>query len=488
MSPFNIKPLVFVVAASFAAPVALSQTTATLNKVVEQTLLTNPEVQARYQDFRQAMEGQNVVRGGLLPQVNAQAFTGHEWRSYVPSGAKDWNSPGYNLELRQLLFDGFATLNNMKQAGFDKLARYYDLLATSDDTAYSAVQAYLDLQRFRTLETLARENYGMHTDTLKQIRERAESGVGRRVDMEQAGGRLALAQTNLQTATANLLDVQARYRRITGGAAPAALAPAPDISGRLPADPANFNESLRRNPSLLSKQATLQGAQAGVAAAKGAFSPRFEFVASNGRNRDLPSEGGRDVRSSRIQLEMTYNLFRGGSDAARVRQTTAQSYGARDVRDYTCRNIQQDLSVAWNNVARLREQMPFLRDHQIATAKVRDAYRQQFQIGQRSLLDLLDTENELFEARQALVNAEFDLQTAQYRWLALSHLLLPAVEVQPANDEMPDENGRLEVTDEVIKQCDSVVPDEKQLAPVTVSYQADNAPPVLIPQGPTSRQ
>ena len=93
--------------------------------------------------------------------------------------------------------------------------------------------------------------------------------------------------------------------------------------------------------------------------------------------------------------------------------------------------------MAWNNITSLNQRMPFLRDHEVATAKVRDAYRQQFQIGQRTLLDLLNTENELFESRRALTNAQYDLKLAQYRWLALSHALLPALSLQPARNEMP---------------------------------------------------
>ena len=147
---------------------------------------------------------------------------------------------------------------------------------------------------------------------------------------------------------------------------------------------------------------------------------------------------------------MNYNLYRGGADSARVRQTAAQSYAARDVRDYTCRNVQQELAVAWNNISSLQEKLPFLRDHELATSKVRDAYRQQFQIGQRTLLDLLNTENELFESRRALTNATYDLKLAQYRWLALSHKLLPALTLQPARNEMPEENGKLVVSDDVI--------------------------------------
>lgn len=489
MASFLLKSTTSVLALAFV-PAAFAQSAApgsgtagvTLNQVVEQTLLSNPEIQAKYHDFQASLEGQAVARGAFFPQINAQGYVGREYRNNVPGvGSQQWSRPGYSVELRQLIFDGFRTSNDVKQAGFDKLARFYDLLATSDNTAFSAVQAYIDLQRYRDMELLARQNYTLHEETLKQINERAESGVGRRVDLEQAGGRLALAQTNLMTETANLLDVQQRFQRVTGALPPESMQPTPDISGKLPVKPANFNESLRRNPSFLSKQAGLQAAQAGVASSKGAFSPKFEFVAATGRDQNDPTPQNRDIQNSSVQLVMSYNLYRGGSDSARVRQTSAQSYAARDIRDYTCRNVQQDLAVAWNNVASLNQKLPFLRDHEVATTKVREAYRQQFQIGQRSLLDLLDTENELFESRRALTNALYDLQIAQYRWLALSHALLPALTLQPARNEMPEENGKLEVSDDVIKLCNSTIPDSARLAPVRVQYNEGNLPPTFIP-------
>lgn len=453
-----------------------------LQQVVERTLLTNPEIQARYHDFQSALEGQTVARGAYFPQVNAQGYYGREFRRGVPDeGNQNWSRPGYNVELRQLIFDGFRTRNDVKQAGFDKLARFYDLLATSDSTAVEAVQAYIDLQRYRAMESLARQNYALHQSTLGQIDERTESGVGRRVDQEQAGGRLALAQTNLMTESANLLDVQQRFQRITGIVPPEVLLPAPDISSRLPDSPKDFNDSLRRNPSFLSKQASMQAAQAGVDASRGAFAPKFEFVATTGQDQNEPTAQYKDVKSSSVQVVMSYNLYRGGADSARVRQTAAQSYASRDLRDYTCRNVQQDLAVAWNNIRRVQAQLPFLRDHEIATSKVRDAYREQFQIGQRTLLDLLNTENELFESRRALVNAEYDLQIAQYRWLGLSHALLPALSLRPARDEMPEENGKLAISDDVIKLCNSLVPDSARLQPVKVKYNEGTLPPTLTP-------
>lgn len=297
---------------------------ASLYQVVEQTLLTNPEIQARYNDFRSSLEGQNVARGGFLPQVNAQGWVGHEWQSNLPGeGSASWNRPGYTLELRQLLFDGFKTNNDVKQAGFEKLSRYYDLLATSDELAFNATQSFLDVERYRDLELLARQNYSLHEETLKQIRERADSGVGRRVDMEQAGGRLALAQTNLMTESANLNDVTARFRRVTGLDVPATLAPPPRLDDKLPKNPKNFNDSLRSNPAFLSKQALLQAADAGVQSSKGAFSPKFEFVASTGTDTSQPGPDYKNTRSTNVQVVMSYNLYRGGSDSARVRQTSA---------------------------------------------------------------------------------------------------------------------------------------------------------------------
>lgn len=466
-------------AATTSAPVAWSQTS-NIQQSIERTVLSHPEIQARFHDFQSTLEGQNVTRGGLLPEITAQGWTGREWRgSTSDSDSADWSRNGYSLQLRQLLFDGFSTLNNVKQLGFEKLSGYYELLSTVDNLAAEAAFAYLDVQRYREMEQLARDNYGVHEGTLKQIRERQESGVGRGVDLEQANGRLALAQSNQMTETSNLNDVSMRYRRIVGEAPPATLLDAPDISTYLPDAPKDFLPALRSSPMILSKQALVQASEAGVSSAKGLHAPTLELRAATGKDRAQPGMPYRDAQSSNVQLVLSYNLFRGGSDQARVRQTKAQSYAARDVRDYTCRNLQQDLSVAWNNIIKLREQMPFLQEHELATSKVRTAYMQQFQIGQRSLLDLLDTENELFDSRRALVNAVYDLKKAEFRWLALSHRVLPAVSLSQPYDNAPDEIKELEFTEEHYQACMAPAPDTSNLKPIAMEYRDNMQPPVI---------
>lgn len=471
-------------AAAVAAmsPVITYAQVGSLDEVVERAILTHPEVRARFQDFQSTLEGQNVVRGGLLPEITAQGWTGREWRgstSHERSGS--WNRNGYSLQLRQLLFDGFSTINDVKQLGFEKLSGYFDLLSTVDSLAVQAVDAYLDVQRYREMEVLAQDNYRLHQHTLEQIRERSQSGVGRGVDLEQANGRLALAQTNLMTESGNLNDVNQRYRRIVGEQPPATLIEAPDVSSYLPSsDAQDFATSMRNNPAILSKQALVQASEAGVSSAKGRHMPTLEFRAATGKDKGEPNLPYRDAQSSNVQLVLSYNLFRGGSDQARVRQTMAQSYAARDVRDYTCRNLQQDLAVTWNTIVRLREQMPYLIEHEQATAKVRIAYMQQFQIGERSLLDVLDTENELFDSRRALTNAMYDLKKAEYRWLSLSHHLLPAVSLSQPYSESPAEISDLDFPEEALQACMAPVPDTRNLRPIAMKYRDEMLPPVIV--------
>lgn len=462
----------------------VAQPVATLQQSVEKAVLTNPEIRASFQNFQSGLEGQKVARGALLPEVNASGWVGKEWRGSAGlSESHDWKRHGYSVELRQLLFDGGATINTVQQYGLEKLADYYDLLATVDSVALEAAMAHIDVQRYREMEQLAAENLALHRSTLDNIRERQESGVGRGVDLEQALGREALAQSNYLVETGNLNDVLQRYRRIVGEPAPELLVDGPDLEAQLPLEPENFIPSLRQNPSLLSKQALTLAAQSGKKAALGDFSPRFELRTGTGKDRsERPTENYRSAQSSNVQVVMNYNLYRGGADSARYRQTAAQAYAAQDVRDYTCRNVQQELAIAWNNIQRLKEQLPFLQAHELSTSKVRVAYLQQFQIGQRSLLDLLDTENEFFDARRALVNAEYDLQQLQYRWLTYSHQLLQALELaQPYSEDVPDEAKRIGLHDELLALCQQPKPDAAQHMDVQMEYEEGLRPPTIQP-------
>jgi outer membrane protein, adhesin transport system len=416
---------------------------ATLKDVAQKAVLNNPEVQARWHAFKAATNEKDVARGGYFPRVDLVADTGREHLKLANAEERKFNRDGVALTLNQMLFDGFATSNEVKRLDEATRTRYFELLDASETAAQEAARAYLDVQRYRRLVAYAQENYAQHKLLFDQIQSKAIAGVGRRVDMEQAGGRLALAESNLITETSNLHDVTARYQRLLGELPPQQLASA-DLA-KLPLPKAR-NEAvavaMKQSPALQASIANLRAAQAEREAQRANFMPRLDLRArGDWRGNKDGVDGG--YRDQVVELVLNYNLFKGGSDQARLRQFAERMDQAKDLRDKSCRDVRQTLAIAYNDTQRLVEQLRFLDEHQLSTEKVRDAYRKQFDIGQRTLLDLLDTENELFQSRRAYVNGQADLEIAHARAHAamgdtLSSLGLKRLDAQVEDDPQAD--------------------------------------------------
>ena len=152
------------------------------------------------------------------------------------------------------------------------------------------------------------------------------------------------------------------------------------------------------------------------------------------------------------------NLFKGGSDQAQVRQYAERLAQSKDLRDKACRDIRQNLSIAFNDIHNLSRQLGFLDQHQLSIEKARVANREQFDIGQRTLLDLLDTENEYFQARRAYVNATYEHAIAHARTLTGMGKLLSALQVgrdgMPTAQELGQDRQEIDPAD----QCPAIAP------------------------------
>ncbi len=167
----------------------------------------------------------------------------------------------------------------------------------------------------------------------------------------------------------------------------------------------NFEDALRANPTILSKQALVQAAEAGEKVAKAAFAPTVDLRASTGRDREQPGALYRDVQSSRVQLMLDVSPVPWWCRLRTPAPDCCAKLCRRDVRDYACRNVQQELSIAWNNIQRFASSCLSCASMSCRPPKCAWLTSSDSSIGQRSLLDLLDTENELFDARRALLNA-----------------------------------------------------------------------------------
>jgi adhesin transport system outer membrane protein len=455
---------------------------ASLNEVTERALARSPEVRTRLHEFLSSTQDQQAARGAYLPTLDLETFYGRERLDDNIGPVTKFDHPGANLQLRQILFNGFATRNEVRRLGHTRAARYYDLLAATDDTALEVARAYLDVQRYRQLAQLAQDNWAVHKETYDQIEQRVKAGVGRRVDLEQAAGRLALAQTNWLTETSNLHDVGARFERVVGEQPPA-LSDTPNITGKLPQEADVLPVSVRNNPAFRSAVSQVQAARSQTEVRRANNAPTFELRGSQSVERNHTGIPGH-YSDSIAEVVMSYNLFRGGSDQARIKQAEEQYDAVMAQRDKSCRDLRQTAAIAWNDQRKLRDQMQYLEQHAFSTEKARDAYRQQFDIGQRSLLDVLDTENELFESRRALVNAQYDLKAAEFRVLAATHQLLPSLGLASSDDAPPAQGD--EAADDANLACDTTMPRYAVLdtAAAMAGRQATRPAPSLAPSPP----
>lgn len=424
-----------IISMCFFSVVTRAQTSAdgTIRSAVLRAIETNAEVQYRFHVFKAADHDISAARSGYLPSVDLAASFGEAQRDY--DGRSAYRTNQAEISLTQMLFDGFRTSAQVNHFGSARQVRYYELLNSVELTALDTVEVFENVARGRELVALARENYAKHRHVLQQIDERVTSGVGRRVDLEQVRGRLALAESNLLIEAANLHDASARYLRVVGDLPPAELTPANLSSTPLPDDVVSALElAYQGNPGFHAAIKNIVAAQATVKVERAGYYPRAELRARQGTTLnnngfDERFDGDRYGDEGVIELALTYNLYNGGANRAAIRRSLEEVNMARDQRDQACVDLRQSTQVAFNDSRRLTEQLMSLEQHRRASDKVRVAYSEQFNIGQRTLLDVLDAENEFFQASRAHVGALSELTIARARTLAAMGKLLPALNI-----------------------------------------------------------
>lgn len=423
----QLQSLVISLAAALSAwsvPAAAQQIDP-LRAAAEKAVATNPELTARFNAYRAAADAVGVARGGFYPRLdlNASVGTDRDRQDNRNPETDSVSRRSVGLSLTQLLWDGLGTSRDVERLTHERLARYFELLEVTEQTVLEAARAQIDVQRFRRMVQLAEDSYVQHRYAFAQIQSRVKAGVGRGVDLEQAAARLALAESNLATEQANLHDVTARYLRVVGEAPPAQLGAPALLRSGLPAGTAEaMNTALARSAAISASIEALRALRSAGDGARAAYHPRVEARVRTAAGRNLDGIDERS-RNSTAEIVLNWNLFNGGSDQARVRQQVNLAGQAADTRDRVCRDTRQTAAIAFNDTRKLTEQLVYLERNTLAIEKARDAYRQQFDIGQRSLLDLLNAENEVYTARRAYANAEFDLALAYARaQAALSQL------------------------------------------------------------------
>lgn len=398
---------------AFAATFLQAQT---LPEAMQKALEVHPEIQAGVNARAAADYQLRAAKGGYLPRVDVTAGYGREGTD-SPSTGNRWetlNRGESAIRLRQMVFDGFATSNEVGRQQATVNARAYSLMDTSERTALDVAQVYLDVLSRREMVRLAEENLRNHERILDQIKLRTSRGVGRLADLDQAEARLAQARNNLITEQTNLADANTNFLSVVGQMPDELSAPAPFIDLL----PATLDEAraqmVESSPVLRSAESDITAAEKQYDAAKSSFYPRFD--AELGRTADNNIDGTVGHNNEwQAMLRMNFNLYAGGSNKADLESKSYLANQALDIRNNALRQLNEELGLAWNAQENANAQLPIAQQYVDHSNRVRSAYQQQFSLGERTLLDLLDSENETFTAQRRLVEVKNIQLFTQYR-------------------------------------------------------------------------
>jgi adhesin transport system outer membrane protein len=406
-----------------------------LKEAVSAGLATNPEYHVVAASRRATDEELNQGKALFRPSLDFRGDTGVEYSDDpgTRGGADDdrseklWRKEA-GLTLTQMLFDGWESKFEVQRQKARVLSSADRVRETSELTGLAIVEAYLEVLRQRQLLIIARQNVADHISILEQIEDGVSGGRSTQADLEQARARLSQARATETDTRQALRNAEASYREETSNA-PGQLALPVVPYDQLAADvDQEVNQTLAYSPTLDIFSADVEVAYAEAQKTKSTMYPQFDLQLNARHGDDLGGVEGKD-RSASALMVVNWNLYRGGADVARAREFIHRHQQAKETRAQNARSIETDVRQTWASMIASGERARQFAAQADANTEVVRAYKDQFNLDRRTLLDVLDAQNELFVSRSNTVDAEFLEMLAVFRLIALKGRLLPGLGV-----------------------------------------------------------
>jgi adhesin transport system outer membrane protein len=406
----------------------------TLAQAIELALENNPQIGIVARNREAVAEELRQARGLYLPTVDVSAGIAQEQTStqFIRGNGQDDNeltATDASVSVVQRLFTGFEVDGRVARQKARIKSAANTVYENSEVLALDVIGAYLEVIRQRELLVLSRENVGFHVDTLDSLVKRLRGGVGSRADVTQTQARLALSRSTFVQTNNALADAEALYTRLVGqypGDLELPTSPASAL-------PSSIDELVRstteNNPTVKITEADVEVANADVSIAEAEFYPTVTLEGNAAYDDDADGVESYTRRES-IGLRVNWNLFNGGIDRATRQEMLFREEQSKSERYNAVIEAQEEARVSWYAYVASQQTLQELSTAVVYNQQTRDSYEQQFQVGQRTLLDVLDAENELFTSRGQLISADINQMVSAFRMLATSGRLLKTLDIQ----------------------------------------------------------
>ena len=476
-----------------------------LTDFVADSISAHPNVREQTHVFRQAMRDREIAKSGWQPSVDLEAtFSKNDTDSPITGPVPiDYSSDRLEFSITQNLFDGFDTQNRIKQTKARAQAALHQLYDIADNLALDATQAFLEAIKQKKLHALAEENLIAHESILAQIRERSNSGAGRRSELEQTEGRVARAHASLIAQQNNLQDAMTELHQILGRY----IQPATLVEPSMPEHPGLtldelIDRALYQHPAMRVANHNIDAALWEQKRTKSNYLPKVDLKVAKEIGTDLNGIPG-DTDDLNIMLNLKYNFYRGGADRAEERKKISAVHEQQQFAARVRRQIINTLRLSWTADQSLSRQLKYLKQHVTKSGETVASYREEFFIGQRDLINLLDAKNELNSAKNRYAEAYFEAIAARFRIHEGIGALFPVLRLETkvtddnlqisriyaqGEDTLPL-NPDFDIDNEVDAQdhCDNTLLSSKvnqygcfKSQPIKLGYKSKNSAPIAV--------
>ncbi len=411
---------------AIATTLTLSQpiSAQSLEQAIASTLASHPQLSGSYHEYMSLLSSYDSSRGAYLPSIDLNAGVGYEViDDSLLTERSELMTTEASIKLTQLLWDGSATLNNIDRNAAEANSMRYQLISDSENLALQVAKVYLDTLRAEQIFELSKKNLEIHQTIHEGIIKRTRSGVASTADLSQVESRLAKAKTNMLIAQNNLTDTYTQFTSLIGEAPQNLVLPQADMNKI----PQQLEDAVRvakeKHPIIQVANTDVEAAQFQYKQSKGVNLPTFTLEAGHSWEQNTTGTE-KEVHETSAVLRMRYNLYNGGGDQDNIKRNAYQLSKSKDFRDNVYRQVEEGLKLSWSALELTLQQKESLARHVDATSDTVTAYEKQYRIGKRTLLDLLNTENELFEARKEYLGAQYTELYAKYRVLNATGTLL----------------------------------------------------------------
>ncbi len=374
----------------------------------------NPEIKAQRQKQEATDEQVSQAVSGFRPTITAEYDWARQRTAFADAPYSYGNGGVKALNVTEPLYKGGGTWSSYQSALQKVKAGQYDLSALEQRVLLDSITAYMNVVEASAILDLSRKNADILTEQLKAANTRFQVGEVTRTDVAQSEARLSDAKTRVVTAEGDLLSQMASYERSIG-VKPEGTLTVPD---KLPELPLTLDDALAQardaNPQLLSALHIARASDYDVRTSQSVLLPQVNLVGSLLRQTGAGSDGVTDFSQDKVGVEVHVPLYQSGAEWSRVREAKAT---ARE-RDHESidRRMSTDEAVtqSWEQLQSAVASITTRNDQIKAETLALDGVKQEQQYGSRTVLDVLDAEQELFTAKTNLVQAQRNRIVAAY--------------------------------------------------------------------------